>query len=102
MKPLEGILGNTVELRLLEFLLPLKDISYNAIELAGYIDASVARTVKAADNMARWDILKVSRNSEPRQLRNTLYAINPESKIVKAILELDNAIIETILDRDEK
>ncbi len=89
-RPFEKVLGNTCEMRLLEFLLPLSDMEFNITELAeetGVSRVTVGRVVK---KFVTWEILNRSTGKIP------MYSINPESPIVKSIEILNNSIIELI------
>jgi DNA-binding MarR family transcriptional regulator len=98
--PFEGLFGNTAELRILQFLLSLEGVGFNSIELAQMTETSVDKVTKVADKFVKWDLLKVTHDSDDlRQIRNTLYYINRDSEIVKAILNFDNAIIAELIDK---
>ncbi len=93
-RPFEKVLGNTCEMRLLEFLLPLSDMEFNITELAeetGVSRVTVGRVVK---KFVTWEILNRSTGKIP------MYSINPESPIVKSIEILNNSIIELMLGEE--
>lgn len=94
-RPFEGILGNTCELRILEFLLPLDGVTFNVTELseeAGISRVTVGRVIK---KFVDWGILKVHGQKVLE------YSINLESPIVKSIEVLNNAIIAEMLGEEE-
>ena len=101
-QPFEKILGNTAELRLIEFLLPLGDISWNVLELSREIDVSVHTMTSIVTKLASWDMLKVTVEPEidSREIRHTKYSINPHSPLVQTIGDFNQAIIDILLVRD--
>lgn len=94
-RPFEGVFGNTCELRLLEFLLPLDDMKFNITELseeAGVSRVTVGRVVK---KFVEWGILTATNDRIPQ------YSINSASPIVRSIDIMNNALIGRMLG-DEK
>jgi len=91
--PFEGLLGNSAELRLLEFLLPLDGIEFDAKELSEEIETE--NTIKTINKFIKWGLIKTTIKD-----KITYYSINSESQIVKSIEQLNNAIIENILGDD--
>jgi DNA-binding transcriptional ArsR family regulator len=89
-RPFEGILGNTVELRLFEYLLSLPKRDFNITELtkvSGVSRTSVDRTIK---EFLAWGITKeVSHRGNM-----TFYALNEDSQIVKALSALNHSLLE--------
>lgn len=89
-EPFGKILGNTVELRLLEFLMsvPRDDFSISELErVTGVSRTSVDKVIK---KFTGWEITKeVTRRGNMK-----MYAINLESPIVKAAYTLNGAIME--------
>jgi len=90
--PFEGLLGNNSELRMLEYLLPLEGIDFNITELAEEVGVARQTAAKVAKKFAEWGVL----NSKARA-GATYYSINPESAIVKNIIQFNNILIENIL-----
>ena len=93
-KPFEGLLGNTVELRLLEYLLPLDGIKFNISELTE--EAGISRTMvdKVVKKFADLDIMKVTST----KAGVAYYEINPESPFFKLFDEINNRLIEHMLE----
>ncbi|WFN36262.1 ArsR family transcriptional regulator [Methanomicrobium antiquum] len=90
-RPFEGVLGNTCELRLLEFLLPLNDIEFNVTELseeAGVNRVTAGRVVK---KFVERGIFNASND------KITQYSINTSSPIVRAIEIINNELINQML-----
>ena len=94
-RPFEGVFGNTCEMRLLEFLLPLEGIGFNITELseeAGVSRVTVGRVVK---KFVEWGILNASNARIPQ------YSINPASPIVQSIDSMNNALIGRMLGEEK-
>ncbi|NVO66937.1 winged helix-turn-helix domain-containing protein [Methanofollis tationis] len=94
-RPFEGVFGNTCELRLLEFLLPLDGMAFNITELseeAGVSRVTVGRVVK---KFVEWGILTATNDRIPQ------YSINPASPIVRSLEIMNNSLIGRMLG-DEK
>ncbi|EJG07375.1 hypothetical protein Metli_1424 [Methanofollis liminatans DSM 4140] len=94
-RPFEGVFGNTCELRLLEFLLPLDGMEFNITELseeAGVSRVTVGRVVK---KFVEWGILTATNDRIPQ------YSINPASPIVRSLEIMNNSLIGRMLG-DEK
>jgi len=92
IRPFEGVLGNTSELRMLEYLLPLEGIDFNITELAEEIGVSRVTVTRIVKNFVELGIL----NSK-KIYRITYYGINLDSPIVKNIDQLNNILIENLL-----
>lgn len=90
--PFEGVLGNTSELRMLEYLLPLEGIDFNITELAEEIGVSRVTVTRIVKKFVELGVLNSKKAS-----RITYYGINPDSPIVKNIDQLNNILIENIL-----
>lgn len=90
--PFEGVLGNSSELRMLEYLLPLEGIDFNITELAEEIGVSRVTVTRIVKNFVELGVLNSKKTS-----RITYYGINPDSPIVKNIDQLNNILIENIL-----
>jgi DNA-binding transcriptional ArsR family regulator len=95
MKPFEGLLGNNCELRMIEYLLPLEGIEFNLTELAEEVGVSRPSATKAVKKFVEWGLI----NSRSKK-NLTYYSINPESPIVKNILQLNNLLIEKMLGEE--
>jgi len=92
MKPFEGILGNTCELRIVEFLLPLEDMAFNITELAEEVGVSRPTVIKAVKVLQKWGLLSVV-----QKLGNMkTYTLNRASPYVKLLNEFNNQIIADI------
>jgi len=88
-KPFEGVFGNTAELRMLEFLLPLEGIEFNITELAEEVGISRPTAQKIVKKFLEYGILKISRE----QGGIKYYELNPESPFVVLVNEINNVLI---------
>lgn len=94
-RPFEGIFGNTCELRLLEFLLPLEGMEFNITELSEEVGVSRVTVGRVAKKFVAWKILNVNNRKIPR------YSINPSSSVVKALETMNNALIARIIGEEK-
>lgn len=94
-RPFEGILGNTCELRLLEFLLPLEGMEFNITELSEEVGVSRVTVGRVVKKFVAWKILNVNNRKIPR------YSINPSSSVVKALETMNNALIARIIGEEK-
>lgn len=93
--PFEGILGDTCELRILEFMLnPLKDYVYNTQEISEIIESNVREINIAMERFVKWDIIK--------RVGHHSYGINTDSTILKIINEFNLCLIEMIIENKRK
>ena len=94
-RPFEGVFGNTCELRLLEFLLPLYDMKFNVTELSEEAGVSRVTAGRVVKKFVEWGILIATNDRIPK------YSINPASPIVRSLEIMNNALIGRMLG-DEK
>ena len=88
-KPFEGIFGNTPELRMLEFLLPLEGIDFNITELAEEVGISRPTAQKIVKKFLEYGILKISMEKGGVKY----YELNTSSPFVRLIDEINNVLI---------
>ena len=93
-KPFEGILGNSCELRTIEFLLPLKDMEFNVTELADEVGVSWPTAHRVVSKFVDWGMTKVAQHRGGV----TYYEINKNSNFVTLLEKFNNCIIEHMLD----
>jgi len=91
-QPFEGVFGNTSEMRLLEFLLPLQDIEFNVTEISEQIDVSRVTATKIIKKFVTNKILKTRRVGPI-----TYYSLNEDSPWVEVAKRLNVVAIESIL-----
>ncbi len=90
-RPFEGVFGNTCELRLLEFLLPLEGMEFNVTELSEEVGVSRVTAGRVVKKFVAWGILNANMRKIPR------YSINSSSPIVRAVESVNNALIGQII-----
>lgn len=93
--PFKKILGNTCEMRIIEFLLPLEDLEFNITELAEESGVSRVTAGKVIKKFVKWGILLKRDNSI------SYYRLNHDNQIVRSIKLFNTAIIETMLGEEE-
>ena len=93
--PFEGIFGNTCELRILEFLLPLRGMKFNITDLAKEAEISQKTAGRVIKKFVEWNILNV------HECGFTEYSINHDSPIVKSVDALNNAVIREMLGEEQ-
>jgi predicted transcriptional regulator len=93
-KPFEGILGNSCELRTIEFLLPLKDMEFNVTELADEVGVSWPTAHRVVSKFVDWGMMKVAQHRGGV----AYYEINKNSHFVTLLEKFNNCIIEHMLD----
>jgi len=93
-RPFEGLFGNTCELRILEFLLPLSDMEFNVTELAEEAGISRVTAGRVVKKFVACGLLNVGAGKVP------LYSINTDSSIVRRVDDLNNALIEKMLGEE--
>ncbi len=96
-KPFEGLFGNNSELRIIEYLLPLKDIEFSINELAKDVGISKIIADRNIKKFVKWGLLSLTRTTGT----TSYYSVNDKSPILKCIEQFNNALIENILG-DEK
>lgn len=94
-RPFEGVFGNTCELRLLEYLLPLDGMKFNVTELSEEAGVSRVTAGRVVKKFVDWGIL----NADNRRV--TQYSINRSSPIVKSLETMNNALIGRMLGDNE-
>jgi len=95
-KPFEGILGNSCELRTIEFLLPLKEMEFNITELGEEIGVTWPTISKTIKKFVEYGVMKVAckRNG------TKYYQIDESSPFVLLFENLNNLLIEHMLGEE--
>jgi predicted transcriptional regulator len=93
-KPFEGILGNSCELRTIEFLLPLNGMEFNVTELAEEVGVSWPTAQRVVSKFVDWGMMKVAQHRGGV----AYYEINKNSHFVTLLEKFNNSIIEHMLD----
>ena len=93
-KPFEGILGDSTELRIIQFMLPLDGIAYSSQELAENIQSSVRETNIALDKLCLWGIMK--------RINQNTFEVSKESPLIESINNFNNVMIGMIIEEIER
>ena len=83
--PFEGILGDTPEMRIIEYMMALSRYSFSISELALTVNMSIRETKSIMAKFEQWNMVKKIRHNE--------YRINSDSKLIRAIIGLNETII---------
>jgi len=94
--PFEGLLGDTCETRLLQFLLPMYGIEFDMAELVEEIGLTRQSIAKAMNKFAERGMVKIRKEG-----RTPLYSINEDSPLVKRLEDFDNSLIESMIGAEE-
>ncbi|MDD2297922.1 MAG: winged helix-turn-helix transcriptional regulator [Dehalobacter sp. 4CP] len=95
--PFEGLFGDTSELRVIQFLLPLRKLEFNVSELARGTGISRQTMVSVTKKLTKWNVLKLT----SKHGNANYYAINDDSMFVEAFETLNNCIIEQMVGQEE-
>ena len=95
--PFEGLLGNGCELRLIEFLMPLKDMEFNLTELAEEVSVSRPTVDRIVKKFVKWGLMKVAHTHG----KTRYYALNEDSGFVRVFEDLNNFLVEQILGQEK-
>ena len=90
-------MGDSTELRIIQFMLPLDGIVYSAQDLAENIHSGVRETNRALEILCLWGIIK--------KVEQNAFTISSESPLLEDINYFNNTIIGMIikeLERKEK
>jgi DNA-binding transcriptional ArsR family regulator len=91
-QPFGGLLGDTAETRLLQFLLPMYGIEFDMAELVEEIGLTRQSVAKAMNKFAERGMVKIRKEG-----RTPLYTINEDSPLVKRLEDFDNSLIESMV-----
>jgi DNA-binding transcriptional ArsR family regulator len=91
-QPFGGLLGDTCETRLLQFLLPMYGIEFDMTELVEEIGLTRQSIAKAMKKFADRGMVKMRKDG-----RTPLYSINEDSSLVKRLEDFDNSLIESMV-----
>jgi hypothetical protein len=95
-RPFEGVFGDTSELKVVQFLLPLSDLEFNISEISRSVGVSRQTLEPVIKKLTKWNVLKVvSRHGNARY-----YAMNKDSGFIEALENLNNCIIEQMLGEE--
>jgi hypothetical protein len=94
--PFEKIFGDTSELRVIQFLLPMKRYEFNMSELAEGAGVSRQALNGVVRKLLKWNILKIT----SKHLNANYYSLNEDSGFIEVFENLNNRIIEQILGKE--
>jgi len=81
-------MGDTPQLRIIDFFLDNRESDYSKKEIIEHTGISKTTFYKVWDEIARFGCLKATR----RYGRAQLYAINPESALIRRLVALDDEL----------
>lgn len=88
--PFEGVLGNNVNLRLLQHLMSTPKLEFNTTELSKITGVSWPSVEKTLAMFLEWKIVQET----SRHGRMVFYSINEESNLVKAMRDFNTGLME--------
>ncbi len=94
--PFEGLLGNGCELKIIEFLLPLKGLEFNLSELSDEVDVSRPTVDRIVKKFVNWGLMKVASTHG----RTKYYSLNEDSYFVEVFENLNNRLVERMLGEE--
>jgi DNA-binding MarR family transcriptional regulator len=94
--PFEGLLGNGCELRIIEFLLPLKGLEFNLSELSEEISVSRPTVDRIVKKFVKWGLMKIASTHG----RTKYYSINENSDFIEVFENLNNRLVEQMLGEE--
>lgn len=92
--PFSGVFGNSSELKIIQFLMPLKSMEFNISEIARGIGVSRQTLGPIVKKLTKWNVLRIS----SRHGEVSYYSMNEDSGFIEAFETLNNRIIEQMLD----
>ena len=95
--PFAGLLGNTSELNVIQFLLPLRSLEFNISEISRNVGVTRQTLEPAIKKLTKWNVLKVV----SKHGNANYYAMNEDSGFIEAFENLNNRIIEQMLGEQE-
>lgn len=95
--PFAGLLGNTSELKAIQFLLPLRGLEFNISEISRNVGITRQTLEPAIKRLTKWNVLKVV----SKHGNANYYAMNEDSGFIEAFENLNNRIIEQMLGEQE-
>lgn len=93
MDPFEKLFGDTSELRVIQFLLPTRRMSFNITEIAQGANISRQAAIPVVKKFLKWKILK----SDCKHGNAHYYTVDENSGFIEAFENLNNRIIEQML-----
>ena len=94
--PFEKIFGDTSELRVIQFLLPMNGLEFNISDIARGADVSRQALNNAVKKLLKWNVLKIT----SKHGNANYYALNENSGFIEAFENMNNCIIEQMLGEE--
>lgn len=94
--PFEKIFGDTSELRVIQFLLPMNGLEFNISDIARGADVSRQALNNVVKKLLKWNVLKIT----SKHGNANYYALNENSGFIEAFENLNNRIIEQMLGEE--
>jgi hypothetical protein len=94
--PFEKIFGDTSELRVIQFLLPMNGLEFNISDIARGADVSRQALNNVVKKLLKWNVLKIT----SKHGNANYYALNENSGFTEAFENLNNRIIEQMLGEE--
>jgi len=94
--PFEKIFGDTSELRVIQFLLPMNGLEFNISDMARGADISRQALNNVVKKLLKWNGLKIT----SKHGNANYYALNETSGFIEAFENLNNRIIEQMLGEE--
>jgi DNA-binding transcriptional regulator GbsR (MarR family) len=94
--PFEKIFGDTSELRVIQFLLPMNGFEFNISDMARGADVSRQALNNVVKKLLKWNVLKIT----SKHGNANYYALNKNSGFIEAFENLNNRIIEQMLGEE--
>jgi len=94
--PFEKIFGDTSELRVIQFLLPMNGLEFNISDMARGADISRQALNNVVKKLLKWNVLKIT----SKHGNANYYALNETSGFIEAFENLNNRIIEQMLGEE--
>lgn len=88
--PFEKIFGDTSELRVIQFLLPMNGLEFNISDMARGADVSRQALNNVVKKLLKWNVLKIT----SKHGNANYYALNENSGFIEAFENMNNRIIE--------
>lgn len=88
-RPFEGILGNTIELRIVERLMASPNVEFNPTDLAKMTGISRDSATKAIKKLNEWNVMSFVE----RKGNMDLYTLNSEEPMVVSLKAFNDSII---------
>lgn len=95
-KPFEGLLGDSCETRLLQFLLPMYGIEFVMADLEEEVQFTRQSIAKALKKFSDRGMIHIRKDG-----RTWYYSINENSPLVRRIEDFHNSLVESIVGEEK-